>query len=761
MASTEALPAQDRTTRVLIVVLLLVTVAAWSAMGWMTVLTYRGAPPLPERILSASGNTLMTRADLIAGKAGFQKADLMDYGSLYGMGAYFGEDYTASVLVALAEHTQAAVAGAPLASLQGPDRLVSRARMQALLQDVDLTADPVVVPDALAVAIAQVRQPLAERLRRNDPAAGYSTAHSLDAREAEAVADFLIYSALTTVARRPDSSLSWTANWPPEPIVGNQPPASALTWTLVSLGALILGIGVVLAIFRVYIDREHAGERLADVLGDYKPLTPSQEALAKFFLLVALVLLVQIAAGAILGHYYAERESFYGFPIAEVLPFNFVRAIHVQAPIIWIGLGWISAALFLAPQIGGREPAGQRLLVNVFFMIVCLIAIGTFVGNYAGIMGWVNGGWFWVGNQGLEYLELGRLWQVLFFVGLFGWSLILLRTLWPTLRALVNVRDPFSAFRAEHLLWYSSLGIAVIYAFGMIPLTRIEPSFTINDFWRWWVVHLWVEWSFELFSAAVTGYFLMAIGLVSRQLAERAVLFEWILILGSGILGTGHHMFWAGEPAIWLSVGGVFSFLEVLPLFLLVLEAISRQQQVKGMHPFPYRVAFTFIVGSVFWNFIGAGVFGGWINAPLVNYYQHATFLTLNHAHTSLFGAFGLLSIGLIYLALRYMAGDRYAWSDRLGLWAFWLYNLGLVMWVVMNFLPVGIPQLEAVYEKGYAYARSLEFYQGTVFWQWLRTPGDVVFAIGGLLMAADFIIKITRYFGARAQPATSAAQAR
>jgi nitric oxide reductase subunit B len=322
------------------------------------------------------------------------------------------------------------------------------------------------------------------------------------------------------------------------------------------------------------------------------------------------------------------------------------------------------------------------------------------------------------------------------------------------------VRDPFSAFRAEHLLWYSSLGIAVIYAFGMIPLTRMEPSFTINDFWRWWVVHLWVEWSFELFSAAVTGYFLMAIGLVSRQLAERAILFEWILILGSGILGTGHHMFWAGEPAIWLSVGGVFSFLEVLPLFLLVLEAVARQQQVKGLQPFPYRVAFTFIVGSVFWNFIGAGVFGGWINAPLINYYQHATFLTLNHAHTSLFGAFGLLALGLIYLALRYMAGNRFAWSDRLGLWAFWLYNLGLVMWVFMNFLPVGIPQLEAVYRHGYAYARSLDFYQTTVFWQWLRTPGDVVFAIGGLLMAADFLLKIFRYFQSRPEPAQTVVRA-
>jgi nitric oxide reductase subunit B len=328
MASSGGLPLQDRTTKVLIVTLALVTVAAWGAMGWMASVTYQGAPPLPGRIVSAGGETLMTRPDLVAGKAGFQKADLSDYGSLYGMGAYFGEDYTASVLVALAKRTQAGVANAPLRSLGGEERAVARERMQALLRGIDLTADPVVVPDAVAAAIREVRDSLAKRLRRNDYAAGYSMAHSLDPGAAKAVADFLVYSAITTVARRPGSNLSWSANWPPEPIVGNRPPASALTWSAIALGALILGIGIVLAIFRVYIDRENPEERLADVLGNFKPLTPSQEALAKFFVLVALLLLLQIAAGAILGHYYAERESFYGLPIDDILPFNFVRAVH-------------------------------------------------------------------------------------------------------------------------------------------------------------------------------------------------------------------------------------------------------------------------------------------------------------------------------------------------------------------------------------------------------------------------------------------------
>ena len=549
---------------------------------------------------------------------------------------------------------------------------------------------------------------------------------------------------LPTVARRPGKDYSWTINWPAEPLVGNVPTTSTFQWTWASLTLVFFGIGAVLVVFRLFIEPKAANETYAPTLQRVAPPTPSQKALWKYFLVVAAVLLVQIGAGGILAHYYAERSGFYGIDINRWLPFAFLRDVHLQAPIVWIGVSWIGAALFLAPLIGKREPGGQRLLVNVIFWVLVVIVAGALIGNYLGIMGVIGKHWFWFGNQGLSYLELGRFWQILFFVGLSVWSLVLLRAFWPTLKGLFNEGGSlYTLFRIEHLLWYSTLGVAVIYVFGMVPLAHPNPSFSITDFWRWWVVHLWVEWAFELFTAAVTGYFLMALGLVTRQLVERAVLFEWILILVSGILGTGHHMYWAGEPGLWIGVGSMFSFLEVLPLFLLVMEAVDQRQHIAEQNNFPYRLAYLYILGSAFWNFVGAGVFGGGtLNAPLVNYYEHGTFLTLNHAHTSMFGAFGLLAIGLIYMVLRYLNGER-PWGDRAGVWAFWLYNLGLVMWILMNFYPIGWPQLEAVYTHGYAYARSLKFYDTTVFWQWMRMPGDMVFAAGALLMAYDFLRKL------------------
>jgi nitric oxide reductase subunit B len=374
-----------------------------------------------------------------------------------------------------------------------------------------------------------------------------------------------------------------------------------------------------------------------------------------------------------------------------------------------------------------------------------LIVVGALAGNYLGIMGYIRDGWFWFGNQGLSYIQLGRAWQIGFFAGLVIWSLLVFRALWPTAAKLAAATRQFwtGRIRLEHLLWASTVNIALLYVFGMIPLTGIEKSFTIADFWRWWVVHLWVEQSFEFFAAAISAYLLMAVGLVSRRLAERSVYLELILIFLGGVLGTGHHLYWAGAPGMWVPLGTMFSFIEVLPLVLLIIEAIQHHRLIKAQGGFHYGLAYTYIIGAAFWNFVGAGVFGGGtLNAPLVNYYEHGTFLTLNHAHTALFGAFGLLGIGLIYFCLRYAAGEAQPFAEKAGRWAFWLYNIGLVMWIVLNFFPVGWPQLDAVYEHGLAYARSQEFYDGTWFWQWMRMPGDIVFAVGALLMAGDFLVK-------------------
>ncbi|MFO1059922.1 MAG: cbb3-type cytochrome c oxidase subunit I [Dongiaceae bacterium] len=691
----------------------------------------------------------MTRQDIQDGKASFQRADLMDYGSIYGMGSYFGEDYTAEYLVRLGQLTQDNLArarfGKPLAALDEESRRLAGAAMQQQLKAIDLAGEAARLPAAVAEAVRTLRAEIAGQLLRHDFIKGWTQAYSLDQANAGKTADFIIYSAMTTVARRPGSDVSWTQNWPYEPLVGNAPTTSTFGWTWASYCFTFLCFGIVLFVYHRYIRVDDKGT-MDPTLVAFRPLTGSQRRIGKYFIVVALVLLLQIAAGAILGHYYSDRVSFYGLHFDDVLPFNFWRSIHIQAPIVWIGLSWIGAGLFLAPVIGRSEAAGQGLLVDLLFWATVAVVAGALIGDYLGIMGYVAKGWFWVGNQGLSYLELGRLWQIGFFAGLAFWSVLVLRGLWPTRETLRLATRQFwtGRIRLEHLIWASTTNIALLYAFGMIPLFGVNPSFTITDFWRWWVVHLWVEQSFEFFAAAISAYLLMGLGLVSRQLAERSVYLELILIFLGGVLGTGHHIYWVGGPGLWVPVGSMFSFIEVLPLVLLILDGMEHHDLIRRQQQFRYRLAYTYVLGAAFWNFVGAGVFGGGtLNAPLVNYYEHGTFLTLNHAHSSLFGAFGLLALGLIYFCLRYAAGEQAHFDERLGLWAFWLYNAGLVLWILLNFFPVGWSQLNAVYDHGLAYARSLAFYDTTVLWQWLRFVGDVPFAVAALLMAFDFAVKL------------------
>ena len=587
----------DPVSNVLKWILLAVAVVTFAMMAWATVVTYERAPPQPERFTGANGAVLMTADDIFAGKAGFQRADLMDYGSLYGMGSYFGQDYTAGTLVRLAGLTETRIAqaqfGKPFDQLPSDQQAAARDTMRGQLQRIDLTQQTVSLPDALAGAIVALRSDIAKELATTDLDTGRTPAYSLTPDEALQTADFLIYSALTTVARRPDTSWSWTENWPYEPEVGNTPTTNTFVWTWASFCFTFFAFGLVLFIYQFWLnDPDNAP--MDPVLERFMPLTDSQRRVGKYFLVVAVVLLLQIAAGTIMAHSYYDRSSFYGIPLHAILPFNFLRDIHIQSVIVWIGVSWIGAGLFLAPAIaGGREARGQGFLVDLLFFVTLIIVAGALIGNWLGIMGYAGSGWFWFGNQGLSYIQLGRFWQIGFFTGLVLWSLLVFRALWPTGAMLWQATRQFwtGRIRLEHLIWAATINIAILYAFGMIPLTGIEKSFTITDFWRWWVVHLWVEQSFEFFAVSMSAFLLMAVGLVSRQLAECAVYFELILIFLGGVLGTGHHLYWAGGPSMWVPLGSMFSFIEVLPLVLLIIEAIQQHRLIRRQRAFNYRLA--------------------------------------------------------------------------------------------------------------------------------------------------------------------------
>jgi nitric oxide reductase subunit B len=275
------------------------------------------------------------------------------------------------------------------------------------------------------------------------------------------------------------------------------------------------------------------------------------------------------------------------------------------------------------------------------------------------------------------------------------------------------------------------------------------------EYWRWWVVHLWVEGFFEVFATAVVALIFTKLGLVRADSANRAIVAETIVFLFGGILGTLHHLYFTGTPTSVLAVGAVFSALEVVPLTLIGLEAMQtwrKSRSVSWLQAYQWPILCFVAVG--FWNTVGAGLLGFAINPPAALYYVQGLNMTAAHGHAALFGVYGMLGIGLMLFCLRGLFA-RSLHADRLLKPGFWALNVGLAMMVFMSLLPAGIYQAWASMAKGLWYARSPEIIHSGVMETlvWLRVPGDIVFAAGALFLAI-YALRLLR----RPQPAVKVA---
>jgi nitric oxide reductase subunit B len=455
-------------------------------------------------------------------------------------------------------------------------------------------------------------------------------------------------------------------------------------------------------------------------------LTPSMKALWKYCLVVFALFFVQVNLGALTAHYTVEGQDFFGFPISKFLPYAVSRTWHVQAGMFWIATAFLTAGLFLAPIIGGHEPKFQRFGVNALFGALLLVVAGSFAGEWLGVMQTLpleqN---FWIGHQGYEYVDLGRFWQILLFAGLLIWLTLVLRGIWPALKRRDDTRQIVLIFA------FAAAAIGLFYGSGFFYGAKTHIS--VMEYWRWWVIHLWVEGFFEVFATISIATIFCKLGLVKANSASRAVLFSSCIFLISGIPGTFHHLYFSGSPFSVVAIGAMFSALEVVPLILLGLEARETLHHIESAEWMQrYKWPLTFFMGVAFWNFLGAGVFGFMINPPIALYYMQGLNTTPVHAHAALFGVYGLLSLGLILLVLRCIQPDR-IWNDRLLKLSFWGMNGGLALMIALSLLPIGIAQTVASVDTGLWFARSADFLQQP--WvqnlRWMRIIGDVVFLLG------------------------------
>jgi nitric oxide reductase subunit B len=742
-------------------VLAVVFFGSFLVLGTQGVNISRELPPLPTRVVTPQGVVLLQGEAIMRGQNVWQSIGGQQVGSVWGHGAYVAPDWSAdwlhreSLFVLDTWARAEGLTGYESAPLERQAAL--RARLTSLMRSntFDVKTGTVTVDAVRAEAWRANAAHYADVFSRGRQAYAIPVGALTDAAKLEDMAAFFWWTSWVASTNRPGSTVSYTQNWPHEPLVGNVPTTGAYLWTYLSVVLLLAAVGALVWYMSRRQEEAEEAPPERDPFAGLK-LTPSQRAIGKYFLVVVALFLAQVGLGGLTAHFGVEGEGFYGIPLAKYLPYAVTRSWHTQLGIFWIATAWLATGLFVGPAVSGEEPRGQRLGVNFLFVCLVIIVVGALGGQWASVQQRFGQGdaWYWFGHQGWEYVDLGRFWQIFLFVGLFLWLGLTARAIWPALK------KPSEGRPLIVLFVISSVAIAAFYGAGLMYGQRSHLA--VVEYWRWWVVHLWVEGFFEVFATVVMAFLFTRLGVLSARVATPAVLFSTILFLAGGIIGTFHHLYFTGTPSAVLGLGATFSALEIVPLVLVGREVWShiRLSRAPGWLA-QYRWPILFFISVAFWNLVGAGVFGFLINPPLALYYMQGLNLTPVHGHTALFGVYGMLGIALMLFSLRVMQPEA-KWRTRTLEWSFWSLNGGLVLMVVLSMLPIGILQTQAAIEQGTWWARSAEFLQtplmGTL--RWLRAPGDTVFALGAVFLAW-FVVGLKTGWSLERTGATEAATPR
>nr|WP_051988803.1 cbb3-type cytochrome c oxidase subunit I [Kineosphaera limosa] len=707
----------------------LVMIFGFFVMGILAYRTYTASMPMPTKVVAQDGRTVFTGADITAGQELFQARGLMQYGSIMGHGGYLGPDFTADYLRRSTEYVEGQYRTQGVQDPRGTVISEFRAnRFDPASGDLVYTPSQIAAYEQLVAHYTNFFGPQA---RSNGLKADAIT----DPTQIRQLTAFFSWTAWASAAQRPGHDYSYTNNWPMEPRVDNHPTADLIVWSTLSLIALIGGTGLLFAIYGRWSRKIGWHSEEAPTIHFRQPgevgLTRSQRATAWFFFVVALLFLIQTLLGALAEHYRADISSFFGLDfIVDLLPFNLARTWHLQLSLFWTAASFLAAGIFLTPFIAKKEPKYQHVLAYILLGAVAFVVFGSLAAEALSIHGvsWAKGPLF---AQQWEYLDLPRVFQVLLTAGLFIWIAIIYRGIRSRLKGESKGNMPWMFF-------FAALAIPAFYAVGL--LARTDSHLTVAEFWRFWVVHLWVEDFLELFTTVMVAYIFVMLGVVREKIALGIIFLDIILYSLGGVIGTMHHLYFSGTPVEHMALGAFFSAAEVIPLTFLTVEAwafmqLGARQESRTDAPFPHRWAVMFLVAVGFWNFLGAGVFGFLINLPIISYYEIGTALTANHGHAAMMGVYGMLGVGLAIFALRYLI-PRDKWPEKLVKVSFWSLNIGLAWMVFATLLPLGVLQLYQSVGNGYYEARSLGYLTNTTntLLEWGRLPGDLIFIFGGCL---------------------------
>ncbi|HDJ7322818.1 TPA: cbb3-type cytochrome c oxidase subunit I [Staphylococcus aureus] len=742
----------------LVKVLLTILVIVFSILlvgGWYI---FKNEAPRPTKIVDQQGHTLVTKGELISGQAIYEKYGLTDYGSYLGNGSYLGPDYTAEALlhylIGMRKYYAQDIYHKQLHKLNHVEIAVVKDKVmkEIRINRYSEKEDQLVLTPGQVYGLKYLQDYYKKEFVNNPKQVGLNENmikqfqnddYMVAGNKIEHLSQFFFWGAWLSSTDRPGKTFSYTNNWPYDVDAGNTLPSAGILWTAISVTLLIAGLAFIIYIQKRYefdMKPTYESERELPKIEVDSKITDSQRKVGKYLVVVMLLFLVQILLGELLAHYYVENK-FFGIEIQRLFPFNIVKTWHVQLVIFWVATTWLAAGIYIVPKVLGNEPKKQGVLVDILFWALIIVVMGSMIGEWSHILGWIDSHWWLFGHFGWEYIELGKFWQILFIVGMVLWVIILCRGFLPAIRNKVQVNHD-----KRHLLTLLFVGAIAIPLFYLASLFIMPNSHvTFADYWRWWIVHLWVEGIFEAFAVVLIGFLMVNMKLTTIETTIRALYFQLILLLGTGIVGMGHHYYWQGDHSIWLALGSCFSALEVVPLCLLIWEAYTHYRLYKKSDiAFPYKGTFIFLASTGLWNAIGAGALGFLINTPAVNYFEHGTQWTAAHAHGSMAGVYGMFSIAIALYVFKNITKKEF-WTPKVEKWikiSCWALNVGLAGMVFVTLIPVGYIQLKDGLEDGYWHSRLTSFYEQPLVKaiMWGRMPWDIIFTVGVIILVVIFI---------------------
>lgn len=703
---------------------------------------YHQAPPIPQNVKTVAGEVLYTKADIERGQNVWQSIGGMQQGSIWGHGAYLAPDWSADWLHREAKalidiiSKKSSYPGVNAERKLAFDRVAAREEMRKNTYDV--ATKSIIVSAERADAIKSVKAHFTHLFVGSNDAAlklrrdyAFPARATLSPEDARSVSAFFFWTSWAATTNRPGKDFTYTSNWPHEPLVGNVPTTETLIWSIISIFLLLAGTGALVWYYAKQYDEwrddltPEGGQAKTDFL-DSATITPSMRATAKYFWVVSALFLAQVLLGIVTAHYAVEGQGLYGLPFAEYFPYAVTRTWHTQLAVLWIATAWLATGLYFAPLVAGKDPKYQVFGVNFLFVSLLIIVVGSFAGQWAAVHRFFSSmtANFWFGHQGYEYVDLGRFWQIYLFIGLLLWVGLVLRALRPVIAAAADKS-------MLYLVAVSTVAIGLLYGTGLFWGQHTHIS--VMEYWRWWVVHLWVEGIFEVFATAIISLLFVQMGLLRVATATVMVLLATIIFLFGGVLGTFHHLYFSGTPTAVIALGAAFSALEVVPLLVVGFEAYNKSKiENQTLWEKNYHWPFMFFAAVLFWNLVGAGLFGFLINPPIALYYMQGLNTTANHGHAALFGVYGMLGLGLTLYCMRGLT-DVSQWNQTLLKVSYWSLNIGLAMMTFLSLLPQGLWQTYVSIKHGYVHARSAEFMHSWIMegLVWMRVPGDVVFSVG------------------------------